>query len=275
METMKSMLIAASGMRLLRGRWITEADREGAPDVVVVNETLAKRHWPNEDAIGQRVSYRGSDGAPGTIVGIVADIHDRGLDQPVRPEMFMSNLQLASRQMWVVVRTEGEPLSVLPEIRAAVRQLDSEQPIAAQNTLEEIVSQSVAMPRLFMTFFGFFAAVALLLAAIGIYGVTANAVMQRTQEIGIRIALGANARTVIASILGQVMAIAGAGLAVGIAGALLLSGALRRLLFDLSPTDPATFATIAVILAAVVLLASWTPARRAATVDPIKALRVE
>ena len=267
--------LAASGMRLLRGRWITEADREGAPDVVVVNETLAKRYWPNEDAIGKRINYRSPDNAPSTIVGIVGDIHHTGLDQPVRPEMYLSNPQSPSRRMWVVVRTEGEAVSVLPEIRAAVRRLDSEQPIATQTTLSDIVSQSVAMPRLFVTFFGFFASVALLLAAVGIYGVTANAVMQRTQEIGIRIALGASARTVVASILGHAMLVAGAGLAVGICGALLLSGALRRLLFDLSPTDPLTFATIAVILAAVVLLASWTPARRAATVDPMKALRVE
>jgi putative ABC transport system permease protein len=262
-------------MRLLRGRWITDADREGAPDVVVVNQTLAKRYWPNEDAIGKRINYRAPGSPPSTIVGIVADIHHTGLDQPVRPEMYLSYLQSPSRRMWVVVRTEGDAPSIIPDIRAAVRRLDSEQPIASQTTLEAIVSQSVAMPRLFVTFFGFFASVALLLAAVGIYGVTANAVMQRTQEIGIRIALGANARTVVASILGRAMLIAGAGLAVGIGGALALSGALRRLLFDLSPTDPETFAVIAIILAAVVLLASWTPARRAATVDPMKALRVE
>jgi ABC-type antimicrobial peptide transport system permease subunit len=131
------------------------------------------------------------------------------------------------------------------------------------------------MPRLFVAFFGFFAAVALLLAAVGIYGVTANAVTQRSQEIGIRMALGANGARVVASIVGQSMLVAGAGLAAGVVGALLLSGALRRLLFELSPTDPATFGTIAAILALVVLAASWTPARRAATLDPMRALRIE
>jgi putative ABC transport system permease protein len=268
--------LEAAGLRLLRGRWLTAADRAGAPEVVVINESFAERFYPNEDPIGRRISYRGEDGPWSTIVGTIADVYHRGLDQPTRPEMYMSHLQLPARSMYVVMRTSAADASALiAQVRSEVNALDPDLPLAGQTTLEDLVGQSIAIPKLFVAFFGFFAFVALLLAAVGIYGVTAQAVGQRAQEIGIRMALGADARGVVMRIVGQAMLVALTGLAIGLAAALALAGRMRGLLFELSPTDPATFATIATILAVVALIAAWVPARRAASVEPMKALRTE
>ncbi len=266
---------AAIGMRLLRGRALTDEDRQGTPRVVVINETMAKRFWPNEDALGRRISSSGPDGPWTTVVGIVADAHDRGMDQPTRPEMFLPQHQIPARQLTLVLRTQGDPRALGARIRAEVRTLDKELPIAAESRLTDLVSGSMAMPRLFVAFFGFFAVVALLLASVGIYGVTAQAVSQRRQEIGVRMALGASARGVVALMVGQAMLVVLGGLTVGLVAAWLLSHWLGSLLFDLSPTDPVTFTIIPLLLAAVGLLASWRPARRAAAVDPMRALRTE
>jgi predicted permease len=266
----------AVGLRLQRGRWLAETDRADAPEVVVINESFAERYYPNEDALGKRISYRGPDGPWSTIVGIIADVHHRGLDQPTRPEMYMSYLQQPSRAMYVVMRT-GSPdaAALITQARTEVGSLDPDLPLTGQTTLANLVQQSVAIPRLFVTFFGFFAFVALLLAAVGIYGVTANAVSQRSQEIGIRMALGANASRLVAGVVGRTMAVTVAGLAAGLAAALLIAGRMGDLLFELNPRDPATFATIAAILATVALIAAWVPALRAARTDPMKALRTE
>jgi putative ABC transport system permease protein len=242
----------------------------------VINESFAERYYPNDDPIGKRISYRGPEGPWSTIVGVIADVRHRGLDQPTRPEMYMSNQQLAARTMYVVVRTPAsDPAALMTQIRSEVNALDPDLPLTGQTTLAELVRQSVAIPRLFVAFFGFFALVALMLAGVGIYGVTAHAVSQRSQEIGIRMALGANARRVVAGIVGRTMAVTLAGLVLGLVAALLVAGRMRGLLFELDPRDPATFATIAAILAAVALVAAWVPARRAANTDPMKALRME
>jgi predicted permease len=268
--------LEAAGLRLLRGRWLEASDRAGVGEVIVINESFARRYWPNEDAIGKRVSYRGPEGPYSTVVGIVADVRHRGLDQPTRPEMYMSYLQLPARQMYVVARTrESDAATVVAQIRSIVNDLDRDLPLAGQTTLDGLVGQSVAVPRLFVAFFGFFAFVALLLAAVGIYGVTAHAVSRRSREIGIRIALGADARRVVAWIVGQSMIVTLSGLAFGMLAALALAGSIGDLLFELSPTDPLTFATVAAILAAVALLASWVPARRAARLQPMTSLRSE
>jgi putative ABC transport system permease protein len=274
-RSVTSGYLEASGMRLQRGRWVTAADRADAGRVVVVNETMARRYWPNEDAIGRRILFGGSNPTATTVVGVVADVHHNGLDQAVRPEMYLSHLQIAARAMAIVVRTEGDPVSMAGRVRASVREMDTELPIGSQTTLDELVASSVAMPRLIVAFLGFFAFVSVLLAAIGVYGVTAQSVSLRRPEIGIRMALGANARTVVLLIVGQTMLIGAAGLAAGMVGAFALSGALGKLLFELSPKDPATFIVIPLVLAVVVLVASWTPARRAASVDPMKSLRTE
>jgi len=267
--------IEAMGMRLLRGRGITPADRADAAGVAVINETMAARWWPGEDAIGKRFSSDSPDGPWLTVVGMVADVHHDGLDQPVRPEMWLPVEQVPDPGLTLVVRTDGDPLDIVPVARAEVRSLDPELPLGQVSTLDRLVADSVAVPRLFVAFFGFFALVAMLLAAVGIYGVTAYTVGQRTQEIGVRIALGADARVVVGMIVGQAMRVAAAGIAIGVAGALALSRSLRSLLFELSPTDPATFIGIVALLAVVSFLACWLPARRAAGVRPVEALRRE
>jgi putative ABC transport system permease protein len=263
----------AMGMTLLRGRTLTDQDRSDAPGVVVINQTMADRYWPGENAIGKRITTSSPEGPWTTVVGVVRDMRHFGLDAPVRPEMYLPYAQVSARQYNIVVRTRDRAAEILPVVRTELRALDPDLPVTGMQTLETIVGQSVAMPRLFVSFFGFFAAVALLLAGIGIYGVTAHAVSQRTQEIGVRIALGADRREVMVMIVGQSMKVAAAGLAIGIVAALLLARLLGSLLFELSPYDPVTFVTIALLLATVAFAASFTPARRAATVDPVKALR--
>jgi predicted permease len=265
----------AMRMRIVAGRGISEDDRADAPPVVVINETMARRYWPNEDPIGKRISGEGQDGPWVTVVGVVRDVRHNGLDQAPLVEMYLPFEQQPGRGMTLVVRTARDPLALASAVREEVRAIDPDLPLGATASLEQLVGRSVALPRLYLTFFGFFAFVALLLAAIGIYGVTAHAVAQRTQEIGIRMALGAQRTDVVGMIVRQSAVLVGAGLAFGLALALLLSRALGSLLFDLSPTDPLTYAIIAAVLAAVAMLASWMPARRATRVDPLVALRTE
>lgn len=267
--------LPAMGIRLLRGRGILESDRAGAPLVAVINETMANRYWPGEDPVGVRFSTESTDGPWTTVVGVVADVHHDGLDLPVRPEMWVPVQQLPAAALTLVVRASGDPVDLLPSVRSEVRMLDPDLPLGAVSTLEQLVSQSVAVPRLFVAFFSFFAFVAVLLAAVGIYGVTAYTVGQRTQEIGVRIAFGADARGVVGMIVGQAMRIAAAGIIIGVLAALALSRTLASLLFDLSPTDPLTFMALVLLLSTVSLFACWLPARRAARVRPIEALRHE
>jgi ABC-type antimicrobial peptide transport system permease subunit len=189
--------------------------------------------------------------------------------------MYLPFAQQPGRSMTLIVRTDRDPVAMASAVREEVRAVDPDLPLGATATLEELVGRSVALPRLYLTFFGFFALVALLLAAIGIYGVTAQAVAQRTQEIGIRMALGAQRADVLGMIVRQSALLVGAGLGFGFALALLLSRTLDSLLFELSATDPLTYGTIAAVLAGVAMVASWMPARRATRVDPLVALRTE
>ena len=265
----------AMGMRLVQGRGITAEDRADAPPVVVINETLARRHWPNENPVGQRITSEGPEGPWTTVVGVVADVRDNGLDAPPQVEMFLPYQQVPSRFMNFVLRTETDPQALAPAVRAEVQRLDPNLPVTAIGTMRDLVRTSTAMPRLYLSFFGFFAGVALVLAAVGIYGITAYTVTQRTQEIGIRMALGARQGDVLRLVLRHAVLLVAAGVVLGVAGALALSRQLSALLYDLSPTDPATFATIALILAGVALAASVLPALRAARIDPQVALRSE
>ncbi|MCI0436306.1 MAG: ABC transporter permease [Gemmatimonadetes bacterium] len=265
----------ALGMRLLRGRLLTEQDREGTESVVVINQTMADRYWPGQDAIGGRISAESREGPWTTVVGIVADVHHDGLDQPVRPGMYLPYHQVPDNGLILVVRTAGDPLDILPTVRSEIRALDPELPLGTTTTLDDLIAQSVGVPRLFVAFFGFFGVVALLLAGVGIFGVTAHAVSQRTQEIGVRIALGAKARDVIAIVVRQSMGITALGLVAGLTLALGLSWSLRALLFRTSPTDPITFVAILVLFGMVALTASVLPAVRAVRVDPVEALRRE
>ena len=265
----------AIGMRMVHGRAFTREDQEGAMPVAIVNETLARRHWPDSDPIGQRVSFDGSEGPWASIVGVVADARQLGLDQPARGEMFLPLAQQPARFVTLVLHRRGDPFALVPAVRAEVSAIDADLPIGTVQSMEDVLRQSVALPRLYLSFFAFFALVAMVLAAGGIYGVTAHVVAQRTSEIGVRMALGANARDVLRLVLRQTLMLVLAGLGSGIVLALLLSRLMEGLLFELSSRDPATFITIGLILTAVALLASWVPAHRATRVDPLRALRAE
>jgi putative ABC transport system permease protein len=265
------------GMQLLMGRTFTAQDGRDSPRVAIVNETFVKRYFPNDDPVGKRFTF----GRPGpntrwtTIVGVVRDTKRQGLDQPVRIESWMPIAQRPAGSMEVVLRTTGDPLALSNAVREAVWSLDRNLPIPTIQTVEHILSQRVAQQRLNMLLLVLFASIALILAAVGIYGVMSYAVTQRTNEIGIRMALGAQARDVLRMVIWRGMALALIGVALGLAAALALTRVMKNLLFDVSTTDPVTFAAIPVLLTGVAFIACWIPARRATKVDPLDALRYE
>jgi putative ABC transport system permease protein len=265
------------GVQLLRGRTFTAQDAQGQPEVAMVNESFAKRYFPNEDPVGRRFTFGDGTNNPQwiTIAGVVRDTKRQGLDQPIRIESWMPHAQAPSRSMEVVVRTAGDPLALTGAVRDAVWSLDRDLPIPRIQTLAQVLSESVAQRRLNMLLLTLFAAVALILAAVGIYGVMSYAVTQRTNEIGIRVALGAQSRDVLKLVVGQGMKLTLIGVGTGMILTLALMRLLASLLFGVSATDPLTFSVIAVLLIAVALLACYLPARRAAQVDPMIALRSE
>ncbi len=268
------------GVPLKRGRFFTEADTADSPPVVILSEAAAEKYFPDEDPIGKRIEMgwsRSTDKkrAGGEVVGIVGNVKELGLDEEFPAEIYLPMRQWPVGRMTIVARTAVPPMSLADEVKAAVRELDSNLPVNQIRTVEDVVAESIAQPRFYMLLLGVFAAVALLLAAIGIFGVMSYTVSQRTREIGIRMALGAQGGSVVSMVVGQAMALACVGLVVGVVAALALSRTMTTLLFDMSPTDPVTFATVAGVLAFVAFLASYLPARRAANVDPIEALRGE
>ena len=264
------------GMRIIAGRGFTADDRAGDDIVyaVVVNEEFQRRHFPGGSAIGARL-LMGEEGPRAEIIGVVADTRHRGLGTSPIVEMFMTTTQIGSRDAVLVARTDLEAGAAATVVRDAVRSIDPALPPPAFRDMEQVVAQTIALPRLYSAFFTFFAAVSLLLAAVGVYGLTAYAVGQRRQEIGIRVALGARSNDVVRMVVGRSLRLTLAGLAVGTVAALALARPLAVLLFELSAHDVATFTIVPAILAAVALVASWVPARRAAHIDPLKALRSE
>lgn len=265
------------GMRLVVGRGFEPRDREGAEPVAVVNETLVRRYFPAGDPVGQRLRFGSTGERPWmTVVGVVADVRQRGLGEPPVSEVFAPVLQRPRRSMMVVLRsTTSPPATLTPILRSVIRSLDPNLPIAAPQTLDQIVLASVATPRLLMKMLIGFAAIALALATLGIYGLTAFAVARRTREIGVRVALGADGRDVRRLILGRGAQLAGMGTLVGLIAALAGGRVLQSLLYEVSPVDPLTLASTATLLLAAALFASWLPARRAARLDPVIALREE
>ncbi len=259
---------------LRAGRLITHSDRDTAPPVLLVNETLARQFWPNENAVGKRITLS-REKVLREIVGVVGDVKHYTLDGETRPEMYFPAAQLPERVMSVVVRTSTPPESLEGAVRSELAALDRDQPIAAMRTLEDLLSRSVARPRLYSALLAIFSTVSVLLAAVGIFGVMSFAVGQRTHELGIRIALGASPGAVQAMVLreGLLFTLAGAGL--GIAGALALTRLLRALLFSITATDPATFIGATLLMAIVATAACLVPARRATRADPMVALRSE
>jgi putative ABC transport system permease protein len=283
------------GIPLLRGRYFTEQDDQShlteeklrglnenqrsiaGVNVIIIDEEFARRHWPNEEAVGKRIRWGNDPRSPVmTVVGVVGRVKMDGLNRDSnRVQGYFHHRQLSSTGMTVVVRSSVDPNQMVAAAREQVRAIDSEQPIYAVRTLEEIRSDSIAPERLNLTLLGVFAALALVLALVGIYGVMSYAVSQRTHEIGIRMALGAQARDVLKLVVRQGMTLALVGVAIGLAAAFALTRLMERLLFGVKASDPLTFAVIALLLVAVALMACYIPARRATKVDPMVALRVE
>jgi putative ABC transport system permease protein len=266
----------AMGIPLRRGRLFTERDTSDAPQVAVINETMAKKMFPDEDPIGKRLAFITGESTPDwyEIVGIVGDVTQSGLDQAPPMQTYEPYLQLvkypfALASMTLVARTAGDPTGQTAAIRNAVLQLDKEQPISNIRTLDQFLSTSTAQRRFSLLLLSGFAAVALLLAAVGIYGVLSYAVTQRTHEIGIRLALGAGQRDVLKLVVVHGMLLTLLGVATGLAAAFALTRWMTTLLFGVSATDPLAFAGIALLLVTVALLACWIPARRATIVDPM------
>jgi predicted permease len=267
---------ATMGIPIIKGRGFTEQDKAGAPPVVIVNETLARKHWPGADAIGKRIRFYGPlDKAPWMeIVGIVRDVKHE-LNLPVTPEYYLPHAQDSWNAMVLVARTKVEPGSLASSMRQQVWAIDKDQPVFDVRTMQEVRSLSVTLYTFSSVMLGIFAGVALLLAAIGIYGVMAFNVTQRTHEIGIRMALGARAPDVVKLIVKHGMMLALIGVVIGVAGALALTRFMEKLLVGVQPTDLLTFSTLSFCLLLAALLACYIPARRATKVDPLVALRYE
>lgn len=274
------------GVPLLRGRPFLPSDDERGRPVVVINQEVARLHFPGQDPIGQRIAFAREPDAESIwreVVGVVGDEKIEGLAAPGRMEIFVPHGQelygdpgLAWRNPKLVVRAAtGEPASLVPAVREVLRELDPDLPLYDVRTLEEMVADGAARERLLVLLLGLFAAVALVLSTVGLYGLVAYAVAQRRREIGIRLALGATAREVVGRIVGRSMVLVAGGLALGLAAALALSRTLESLLYEIRPTDPPTLAATAALLAAAALAATWLPAQRATAVDPLETLRVE
>jgi putative ABC transport system permease protein len=260
---------------LIKGRLFTEADTTEAPGVIVINQAMAKKYWPGEEAVGKRINFNDSDPAKIkwiTVVGVVADIRHRGLDAEAKPEYYVPHPQLAYRGMILAVRSPLEPSALVRSIRNEVRALDPEQPVANVRTLDEVTSDSIAPRRLSVLLIGVFAGVALVLAAVGIYGVMSFLVVQRTHEIGVRMALGAQRSDVLRLVLGRAAKLVFAGTTVGLLLGFFSSRALRSMLYNVGVFDLATFIGVTLALAFVSLMASYIPARRATRADPMIAL---
>jgi predicted permease len=274
----------AIGARVIEGRLLNRGDGDGAPPAVVVNQTLARTFWPRESAIGHRVRTEGERGAWRTVVGVVADIKNAGIDKPAGTELFMPYTQRSTvpantgnftSSAYLVIRTAGDPMALAEAARVQVGELDRALPVSNLRTMEDVMSSNRARPRFLTLVLALFSGLALVLAALGIYGVISYLVAQRTGEIGIRMALGAQRGDVLRMIGAAGLRLALAGTVAGGAGALLLTRFLRGLLFGIGTADPLTFAAMVLALAAVTLAACYIPARRASRVDPLVAIRYE
>jgi putative ABC transport system permease protein len=258
---------------LIAGRDFDARDVVKAPDVTIINQEMARRYWPDEDPLGKRLAI--GDGPWRTVIGVVGDVKQSGLDVETRPEMFWPYYQQNLSFATLVVRTAGDPEAMTASVRGAMQEVDGSLPLYNIKSVENIISESVAPRRLNMLLLGTFAGLALVLAAVGLYGVMSYAVTQRTREIGIRMALGASSSNVLRLVVGQGLILTLVGVAIGLTASFFLTRLLATLLFGVSATDPLTFALISLLLVGVSTLASYIPARRAMKVDPMVALRYE
>jgi predicted permease len=265
----------AMGIRLLAGRAFTDRDDEQAPEVVIVSETLARRHWPAGDAIGKRLTVGYNNSGPREIVGIVADVKNASLSDAPEPSMYTPFAQTPWPVLGVVVRTAGEPTAVAGSLHASLARFLPDLAVDGPEVLSTFVARTTATPRFLTTAIGFFASFALLLAGCGLFSVLAYSVAQRRREIGIRMALGAGTAEVGRHFVGQAMRLAAIGLGIGLVGAVAAGRLFQQLLFNVSPGDPVTLLAVAAALGGVVLVAAYVPTMRAIRVDPAEALRTQ
>ena len=280
-QVVSSDALEALGERIVRGRSILASDGAQAPPVALVNETMASMYWPGQDPIGRRIRQGGPTRPWMTIVGVVADVRHNGLEVPIKGKYYRAHTQFpltsnfVIRNMHLVVKTTADPMSLVGPIRAEVARVDPALPVANIRTMEDVVAASISTPRLAGSVLVLFAALALLLAAVGLYGVLAFVVSERQHEIGIRMAIGADARDVRRTVLGHGLGLAAIGIAAGAAASMAVGQMIRGLLHGVSPYDPVTFGVVPAVLLGVALLASWIPARRATRINPILALKSE
>jgi len=261
----------AMGIRLLRGRLFTERDVEGGPRVIVINDTVARRYFDTDDPVGRRMKLGGGDWFE--IVGVVSSIRSAELSRAPLIESYVAQTQFPNRSLTFAIRTTADPAALTASARQAIAGVDPQQPIAAVRSMDEIVRTSTARPRLLSSMTALFALIAALLAAVGTYGIMAYSVSQQTREIGIRMAMGADAAAVVRVVLARGALLVAGGVALGAAGAFALTGVLRTMLYEVSPTDPSVFAATCAGVSVVALAACYVPARAATRVDPIVVLR--
>ena len=260
----------AMGIPVLAGRAFEMSDRPDSRVVTVINEELARRTWPGEDAVGKALRF-GQREIP--VVGVVGNVRQSGLAEPIAPAMYLHALQNFRSRMTIVIRTAGDPLTLADTVRRAIWAQAPDQTITNVTTLHGVTGRAVARPRVLAWLLAIFGVLGLVLGALGIFGVLAYSVAQRQREIGVRLALGAAPQSVLRMVLGQGMVLALAGVAVGVIAAVLLTRFMESVLFGIEPSDPWTFAQVIVVLMAAAALASWLPARRALAIDPVTALR--
>jgi predicted permease len=265
----------ALGLRAVDGRLLTEADGEGKPGVVVINEAMARRYWPDRSAVGERVYTEGFDGPSFEVVGVVADYKVRGLGEDPRPYLHFAWRQRPSQSTTLLVRSAATGAPLLAGLKAAVLELEPAVVFTEEGTVADLLRLTLAPTRVGALLLAAFGGLALLLASIGLYGVVAQSVAQRTREIGVRVALGADARSVLRTVLGRGMRLASAGALAGLLAAAVLTRTLSSLLYGVSAVDPLAYLAAVLVLLAVAALANFIPARRAARVDPMVALRHE
>jgi putative ABC transport system permease protein len=274
-STVSARYFQTMGIPVRAGREYDDTDTATSPRTIVINETMARRYWPDGNALGKVMRF-GPNASE--VIGIVADAKYNSINERPLPQLFVPMARSEVSTLRLFVRTSGNPGPLVAEVRNALRTLDPNLPIYDARTLHEHMQGAVFAQRMAANLLGAMGALALLLAAIGLYGVMAYAVNQRTQEIGIRLALGASPASLLNMIVGQGMTLTGIGLVIGLALALAAFGsigAVRTLLPGISPLDPVTFVAVPVVLAAIAFLATWIPARRAGKVDPLVALRVD
>jgi putative ABC transport system permease protein len=274
------------------GRTFTSDDRGDSPGVVIINETAARRFWPNEAPLGHQIALpmeteepdahersmnEGQNAVTLTVVGVVGDVRDINLATPARPEFYLNSLQAKLPWPWIVlaVRTSGDSEALTPTVREIIRSVDVNVPIRRVLTMDRIVSRSLAEPRVYATLLAVFATLALTLAAVGLYGLIAFTVSQRTHEIGVRVALGASRGEILRLVLGQGLRLAVAGTAIGLVGAWAATRVLVGVMRGIETTDPISFAFVSALLIIVAAAATWLPAQRASRVNPVIALRSE